>query len=138
MNHNGKWDEGEPLNDDKGTDGLGPFDEGYTGPDPDGSQGDGKPEQGEPNFGILDKDESDQLGLTGFAIFAVHTYDLNNDERNWNALSALPSPHGQSLVGVNLGNVPHGRKNYIFKFRRQTGRNRSYTEILDVIAFRHR
>jgi TusA-related sulfurtransferase len=37
---------------------------------------------------ILDKDESDQLGLTGFAIFAAHTYDLNNDEHNWTALSA--------------------------------------------------
>lgn len=104
LNHNGKWDTGEPLNDDVGSDGIGPFDEGYAGPDINGTQGDGKPEQGEPNFGILDKDESDQLGLTGFAIFAVHTYDLNNDERNWKALSSLPSPHGQSLVGVNLGN----------------------------------
>ncbi len=104
LNHNGKWDPGEPLNDDVGTDGIGPLDEGYTGPDPDGSEADGKPEQGEPNFGILDKDESDQLGLTGFIVAAVHTYDLNNDERNWQALSALPQPHGQSLVGVNLGN----------------------------------
>jgi hypothetical protein len=104
LNLNGKWDEGEPLNDDVGTDGLGPLDQGYPGPDPDGSEGNGKPDQGEPNFGILDKDESDQLGLTGFVISAVHTYDLNNDERNWKALSALPQPHGQSLVGVNLAN----------------------------------
>jgi len=104
LNGNGVWDKNEPLNDDVGSDGIGPFDENYSGPDVDGSQGDGKPEQGEPNFGILDKDESDQLGLTGFAIFAVHTYDLNNDENNWDALSNLPSPHGQSLVGVNLGN----------------------------------
>jgi len=104
LNHNGKWDPGEPLNDDVGTDGIGPLDPGYTGPDADGSQGDGKPEQGEPDFGNLDKDESDQLGLTGFSLFAVHTYDLNNDERNWNALSQLPTPHGQSLVGVNLAN----------------------------------
>jgi hypothetical protein len=104
FNHNGKWDPGEPLNDDVGTDGLGPLDQGYPGPDPDGTEGNGKPDQGEPNFGILDKDESDQLGLTGFVISAVHTYDLNNDERNWKALSALPAPHGQSLVGVNLAN----------------------------------
>ncbi len=104
LNNNGKWDPGEPLNDDVGTDGLGPLDEGYPGPDPDGTEGNGKPDQGEPNFGILDKDESDQLGLTGFVISSVHTYDLNNDERNWNALSALPQPHGQSLVGVNLAN----------------------------------
>jgi len=104
LNHNGKWDQGEPLNDDVGSDGIGPLDDGYAGPDPDGSEGNGKPDQGEPNFGILDKDESDQLGLTGFVIAAVHTYDLNNDERNWTALSALPQPHGQSLVGVNLAN----------------------------------
>lgn len=104
LNGNGKWDPGEPLNDDVGTDGIGPLDPGYTGPDADGTEGNGRPDQGEPNFGILDKDESDQLGLTGFLIAAVHTYDLNNDERNWTALSALPQPHSQSLVGVNLSN----------------------------------
>ncbi|MDP2884788.1 MAG: hypothetical protein Q8P51_07200 [Ignavibacteria bacterium] len=104
LSQNGTWESGEPLNDDVGSDGLGGFDEGYPGPDPDGSEGNGKPDQGEPNFGILDKDESDQLGLTGFVISSVHTYDLNNDERNWTALSALPQPHGQSLVGVNLAN----------------------------------
>ncbi len=106
LNGNGKWDQGEPLNDDVGSDGLGPLDEGYSGPDPDGTEGNGKPDQGEPNFGLLDKDESDQLGLTGFLISAVHTYDLNNDERNWTALSALPAPPEQqpSLIGVNLAN----------------------------------
>ncbi len=122
LNHNGKWDPGEPLNDDVGSDGLGPFDKGYKGPDANGTQGDGKPEQGEPDFGILDKNESDQIGLTGFAIFAVHTYDLNNDERNWKVLSALPSPHAQSLVGVNLGNF---FSSYFFKMY---GRN-TYSEI---------
>ncbi len=105
LNHNGKWDPGEPLNDDVGSDGIGPLDEGYTGPDPDGTEGNGKPDQGEPNFGILDKDESDQLGLTGFLIFPVHTpYNLDNDEQNWRGLSSLPQPHGQSLIGVNLAN----------------------------------
>ncbi len=104
LNGNGKWDPGEPLNDDVGTDGLGPYDPGYPGPDPDGSEGDGKPEQGEPNFGILDKDESDQLGLTGFAIFPAHTYDLNNDEHNWGALS-VHNLSGQLLSGVNLANL---------------------------------
>ena len=106
MNGNGTWDSGEPLNDDVGSDGIGPLDEGYSGPDPDGTEGNGRPDQGEPNFGQLDKDESDQLGLTGFLISAVHTYDLNNDERNWTALSALPAPPDQqpSLIGVNLAN----------------------------------
>jgi hypothetical protein len=104
LSANGLWEEGEPLGDDVGSDGLGPFDDSYAGPDADGSQGNGRPDQGEPNFGTLDKDESDQLGLTGFLISAVHTYDLNNDERNWQALSALPQPHGGELVGVNLAN----------------------------------
>ena len=104
VNANGTWENGEPLNDDVGTDGIGPLDDGYQGSDPDGSEGNGRPNQGEPNYGILDKDESDQLGLTGFLISAVHTYDLNDDERNWRALSALPEPHGGELVGVNLAN----------------------------------
>ncbi len=106
LNANGTWDQDEPLNDDVGSDGIGPFDQGYTGPDLDRTEGNGKPDQGEPNFGILDKDESDQLGLTGFLISVVHTYDLNNDEKNWTALSALPPPPDQlpSLIGVNLAN----------------------------------
>jgi len=103
-NQNGKWDEGESLYDDVGSDGIGPFDDGYEGPDADGTEANGRPDQGEPDFGILDKDESDQLGLTGFAIYAVHKYELDDDEENWTVLSSLPSPHGQSLVGVNLGN----------------------------------
>jgi len=104
VNHNGKWDPGEPLNDDVGSDGLGPLDPGYPGPDPDGTEGNGKPDQGEPHFGILDKDESDQIGLTGFIISNVHTYDLNNDERNWTAFTSALQPHDTSLSPPNLGN----------------------------------
>lgn len=47
FNKNGKWDEDEPLNDDVGADGIGPFDEGYTGADRDGSEGNAKPDQGQ-------------------------------------------------------------------------------------------
>lgn len=104
INKNGVWDVGEPLNNDVGSDGIGPFDAGYTEADADGTEANGKPDQGEPNFGILDKDESDQLGLTGFKIYAVHTYELDNDEENWTVLAGLPAPHGQSLIGVNLAN----------------------------------
>jgi hypothetical protein len=104
LNENGVWDQGEQLNDDVGSDGIGPFDEGYTGPDPDGTEANGRPDEGEPNFGITDKDESDQLGLTGFKISAVHTYELHDDEANWAVLSGLPDPHGGQLVGVNLAN----------------------------------
>lgn len=104
VNNNGEWDKGEPLNDDLGTDGIGPFDEAYLGPDLDGTEANGIPDQGEPNFGLLDKDESDQLGLTGFKIFATHTHELLLDEENWEVLSGLPPPHGGSLLGVNLAN----------------------------------
>ena len=120
LNHNGKWDAGEPLNDDVGTDGLGPLDAGYPGPDPDGTEGNGKPDPGEPDFGALDKDESDQIGLTGFLIAAVHTYDLNNDERNWTALHFLFAAarrdvayRRQSLELVLKLFFPHERPEYL-------------------------
>jgi len=104
VNENGIWDNGEPLNDDVGSDGLGPFDAAYPGPDPDGTQGNGRPDQGEPNFGILDKDESDQIGLTGFSIFPVHFYELTNDEQNWQVLTTPIDTTGfQQLNDVNLG-----------------------------------
>ncbi|MGD8781093.1 MAG: hypothetical protein PVH88_19265 [Ignavibacteria bacterium] len=104
LDGDGEWDEGEPINNDVGSDGVGPYDSDYIAPDEDGTEANGRPDQGEPDFGTLDKDESDQLGLTGFAIYAVHKYELDNDEENWEVLSGLPEPHGQSLEGVNLAN----------------------------------
>jgi hypothetical protein len=65
-NTNGQWDVGEALNDDLGADGVGPYDLQYTGPDP--GEGDGVPTLGEPNFDAVDKDESDQIGLTAVAL----------------------------------------------------------------------
>ena len=104
LNNNGKWDPGEPLNDDVGSDGLSPNDDAYPGPDANGTEGDGKPEQGEPNFGKLDKDESDQIGLTGFSIFPVHQYELTNDEQNWTVLTEPVDPTKQlQQLDVNLG-----------------------------------
>ena len=63
-NDNGQWDLGEPLNDDVGADGIGPFDEAYSGRDE--GEGDGMPTHGEPDFDEKDLDEGDQIGLTGF------------------------------------------------------------------------
>lgn len=104
LNTDGDWDDGEPLNDDLGSDGLAPLDPNYISADADGSQGNGIPEQGEPNFGALDKDESDQIGLTGFNIFPVHFYELTNDEQNWNVLTTPTDTTGlQQLNDVNLG-----------------------------------
>ncbi|MEA3432266.1 MAG: hypothetical protein U9R01_06305, partial [candidate division WOR-3 bacterium] len=102
-NENGVWDPGEPLNDDLGADGIGPTDEGYFGPDE--GEGDGKPTPGEPNFDQTDKDESDQIGLTGFKIFMVHEegHKPSEEEAAWQLLSQLvPPTEEQRLIGVNL------------------------------------
>lgn len=71
LNGNGEWDadENEPLNNDVGQDGLGPFDLNYPGPDM--GEGDGIPTDGEPNFDRTDKDESDQIGLTSLSIYRL-------------------------------------------------------------------
>jgi hypothetical protein len=100
-NENGIWDPEEPLNDDVGADGTGPNDPSYTGPDI--GEGDGTPTHGEPNFDELDKDESDQIGLTAFHIFALHEYGLYNEEENWRLGGELNPPTDEQLEGVNLG-----------------------------------
>lgn len=71
LNANGKWDAelNEPLNNDVGRDGVGPFDPQYAGPDQ--GEGDGVPTDGEPNFDRTDKDESDQIGLTALSIYRL-------------------------------------------------------------------
>lgn len=93
VNFNGKLDPGEdlnnngildiePLNDDLGSDGLGPNFDDYTGPDPDGTEGNGIPDEGEPDFEFSDNDESDQVGLTSFYLRDVDN-TMANDERYW-------------------------------------------------------
>ncbi len=79
-NGNGIWDDGEILNNDIGKDGLGPFDLNYPGPD-DG-EGDGMPNNGEPNFNELDVDESDQIGLTGFDLDTRPVYESGDNLRD--------------------------------------------------------
>ena len=69
LNRNGKWDPGEPLNDDVGRDGIGPWDLNYTGPDE--GEGDGIPTHGEPDFDETDKNESDQIGLNAVSIYVL-------------------------------------------------------------------
>jgi hypothetical protein len=72
--------------DDVGQDGLGPDDKGYPGPDL--GEGDGIPTQGEPNFGITDPDESDQIGLTGFNFFELQSApDLSIDSTLWGRMT---------------------------------------------------
>lgn len=84
IDEDGDWD---PNFDDVGSDGLGPGDDGYTGPDPDGSEGNGRPDQGEPNFGKTDPDESDQIGLTAFNFFANNASpDMSSDSTLWSRM----------------------------------------------------
>jgi hypothetical protein len=101
LNGNSRWDAGEPIGDDVGSDGVGPNDSNYTGPD-DG-EGDGAPTAGEPDFDFLDKDESDQIGLTGFQVFVLHEYKMENDEAYWNGLKSAPPPREKLVQNTNLG-----------------------------------
>ncbi|HZY11038.1 MAG TPA: hypothetical protein VFF29_07780 [Bacteroidota bacterium] len=79
------WD---PNVDDVGSDGVGPNDDGYLGPDADGTENNGRPDQGEPNFGKTDPDESDQIGLTSFNFFNLNAApDLSNDELVWSRMT---------------------------------------------------
>jgi len=100
VNANGLWDSDEPLNDDLGEDGVGPYDAQYEAPDE--GEGDGLPTEGEPNYNSTDPDESDQIGLTGFTIFATHTYELTDDEENYKVFAAAPLPMDQILQPNNL------------------------------------
>ncbi|HLE55598.1 MAG TPA: hypothetical protein VJB15_00800, partial [Rhodothermia bacterium] len=103
INENGIWDPDEPINDDVGEDGLSPTSPNYPGRDV--GEGDGRPTSGEPNFDTLDKDESDQIGLTGFAVFNVHDYELLDDAQNYDIFSRAVPPFEDILLegGRNLG-----------------------------------
>jgi hypothetical protein len=100
MNGNNVWDYDEPLNDDLGADGVGPYDIHYGGPDE--GEGDGLPTNGEPDYNETDPDESDQIGLTGFDIFATHDYELTNDEQNWGVFARALVPVHELLQPNNL------------------------------------
>ena len=105
INGNGKWDreENEPLNNDVGQDGVGPFDPQYVAPDE--GEGDGIPTQGEPNFDQTDKDESDQIGLTSLAIERLSNKGPlsiwpKNDEVIWSRMLA-----GQFDTTIQSANI---------------------------------
>lgn len=75
-----------PEFDDVGIDGLGPGDNEYPGPD--FGEGNGVPDQGEPNFGRTDPDESDQIGLTAFNFFNLSASpDMTNDSLLWGRMT---------------------------------------------------
>lgn len=83
IDEDGDWD---VRFDDIGIDGLGPNDDGYPGPD--FGEGNGRPDQGEPNFGRTDPDESDQIGLTSFNFFNLTASpDMTNDSLLWGRMT---------------------------------------------------
>ena len=83
-----------PNVDDVGADGIMELDEGYPGPDADGTEGNGKPDQGEPNFGKLDNDESDQVGLTSCSNPAYGSVKISDEEMMWPVIQPgyFPTP----------------------------------------------
>jgi hypothetical protein len=102
LDGSGQWEPGEPLFDDLGADGLGPEAENYPGRDI--GEGDGQPTAGEPAFDALDKDESDQIGLTGFSVFDVHNFELLDDAQDYDVFrEALPPIDVILTGGRNLG-----------------------------------
>lgn len=108
INGNGKWDadQNEPLNNDVGKDGVGPFDRQYTGPDQ--GEGDGVVTDGEPNFDKTDKDESDQIGLTALSIYRLGQGGTGggwakDDEPMWNRMVA--GSFDTSLQRANISMV---------------------------------
>ncbi|MEJ2545132.1 MAG: hypothetical protein P8Y99_13780, partial [Calditrichaceae bacterium] len=104
IDNNNDWN---PLTDDVGLDGL--ADTGDEG------EGDGVPTSGfgtdrpgEPNIDKTDIDESDQIGLTSFILFDVHTpYQLYNDERLWSALEPgyLDQTFGYGNTDIMMGSA---------------------------------
>ncbi|MFZ1289405.1 MAG: hypothetical protein WAR79_04915 [Melioribacteraceae bacterium] len=76
VNKNDKLDF-EPVNDDRGTDGIGPDENGWPGPDSDGSETNGRIDIGESNYDITDIDEADQAGLGH-----IYVYEGNKELRN--------------------------------------------------------
>jgi hypothetical protein len=83
VDEDGDW---SPQFDDVGIDGLGDRDNNYPGPDQ--GEGNGIPDQGEPNFGRTDPDESDQIGLTSFNFFNLSASpDMTNDTLLWGRMT---------------------------------------------------
>ena len=81
-NGNGKLD-WEPVNDDVGSDGIGPDDEDYPGPDRDGTEANDISDWGEPNFDFTDNVEIDQVGLTSFYLRDVND-NMSLEKYYWN------------------------------------------------------
>ncbi|MBC8192237.1 MAG: T9SS type A sorting domain-containing protein [Candidatus Marinimicrobia bacterium] len=82
------------LVDDVGNDGIaGTNDTG---------EGDGFPSHGEPNFDKTDQDESDAVDINTVRFFPVHSYELHDDEQNWEIFTSGEKQSNSGDIG-NLG-----------------------------------
>ncbi|NQV15153.1 hypothetical protein HQ531_06815 [bacterium] len=84
IDNDGDWN---PYVDDTGSDGIGPNFGEYIGPDADGTEANGIPDAGEPNFEYTDNDESDQIGLTSFTAGPWPGINLTYDATAWSQLA---------------------------------------------------
>ncbi len=79
IDNDGDWD---PQFHDVGSDGV------PNTNDPNGTEGNGMPDPGEPKFDRTDPDESDQIGLTAFNYFApAGDFPMRNDEELWEMMA---------------------------------------------------
>ena len=99
LNGDGVYTADEYAGDDVGTDGVGPTELNYNGPDSDGSEGNHRPDYTEglgcePDFASTDVTESDMLGLTSFNLYPIQNPDdpetawFHHDEVMWNYASS--------------------------------------------------
>lgn len=75
-NGDGVYQKTEFYGDDVGTDGVGPLDLNYTGPDENGTECNHRPDfieglGSEPNYALTDVSESDMIGLTAFQMYGI-------------------------------------------------------------------
>lgn len=82
VNHNDHLDM-EPIYDDRGTDGIGPDENGWPGPDENGTECNGRMDLGEPNFDLTDIDEADQAGLKIAYAYEDEKKNLKDDMGFW-------------------------------------------------------
>lgn len=102
LNDDGIYQEQEFYGDDVGTDGVGPLELVYTGPDANGTECNHKPDfveglGSEPNFALTDVSESDMIGLTTFKLYGIPAADgawPRNDDIMWATMSSnILEPH---------------------------------------------
>ena len=110
LDGNGVRGPDELLNDDVGSDGLGPNEPNYPGPDADGTEGNGRPDAGEPNFDELDIDESDQIGITGFILSSRPEFltfgEMEDDTWMWDRVGEATDNFQDTAVEINADVEP--------------------------------